>query len=112
MPGDPAAAAFVYDDIRNFLSAFDRIQAGANPREALELEYFARATPGLKALSARKGVSAATMAKSVRRQASDYRWLSNLAAQLIRHEPAMRKAVRIALREGSLTHARAPIRMP
>jgi hypothetical protein len=92
MPRDPAAAAFVYDDIRNFLSAFDRIQAGANAEEALEVEYFGRATPGLKALSARKSVSAATIGKSIRRQSSDYRSLSNLAEQLARHEPAMRKA--------------------
>ena len=92
MPSDPAAARFVYDDVRNFLRAFAAVQAGAAAPEVMERDYFARATPGLRAIAAEKGVSAAALGEAIRRRPSDYRSLSNLVQRLIAHEPAMRKS--------------------
>lgn len=92
MPTDPGAAQFIYDDIRHFLSALERIQAGADGEEILERDYFGRATPGLAALSARRSVSAGAMARSIRQQPADYASLSSLAERLAGHEPAIRKA--------------------
>ena len=44
---DPATAELVWSDVENFVRAQDAIRAGAPPAEALQAEYFERASPGL-----------------------------------------------------------------
>lgn len=44
---DPSDAAFVYDDIENFVSATEAIADGMHPAEAIRALYLDRASPGL-----------------------------------------------------------------
>lgn len=46
--GDPGKVKFYYDDLRNFLKAFEKINAGTDLAETLKTEYLDKASPALK----------------------------------------------------------------
>lgn len=45
---DPGKVKFYYDDLHNFLAAFQKINAGADLAETLKTEYLDKASPALK----------------------------------------------------------------
>jgi Predicted Zn-dependent protease (DUF2268) len=92
VPDDPSAATFVYDDLDRFARAIARIRSGADALATIEAEYFAPATPGLKALIARKGTSAAGLAADIGKQPAAYAEMAQLVERLKRHEPAIRRS--------------------
>lgn len=92
LPGDPSAVAFVYDDLSRFASALEGMRTGADAQTTIQSEYLAAATPGLKALIARKGISAAALAADIVKQRSAYADMAKLADRLKLHEPAMRRS--------------------
>ena len=92
LPSDPSVSQFVYDDLSRFANALDRIRTGSDPRTTIESEYFAPATPGLKALIARKGISAGALAADIVKQTSPYAGMARLVERLKLHEPAIRRS--------------------
>src|SRR5688572_16194395 len=92
VPGDPSAATFVYDDLDRFTRAVGRIRFGADALTTIEAEYFAPATPGLKALIARKGISATALAADIGKQPAAYADMAQLVERLKRHEPAIQRS--------------------
>lgn len=89
---DPARARLVVDDIRRFVEVVDRLAAGGDSLALLQAEYFDSGTPGLRAYSRRKGLTAERMLELLRRHPDDYAQLGELPDRLLSDGPAIREA--------------------
>jgi hypothetical protein len=87
---DPAAARFVYDDVENFIIAIEKIAAGADTSDALQAEYLAEATPGLKMFVAKYDLTVERLTRAMRKHPDKYRSLRGSLKALRAAEPAFR----------------------
>ncbi len=89
---NPTEAAFVYDDVQNFLRAITLVPAGHDPTEILKKEYFGRATPGLKQFVVKYELTAEAVAAAMKKRPEKYSQLGERLGQLKSREAAFRAA--------------------
>jgi len=69
---DPAKAQIVYDDIENFINAFQLLDTEADTIEILQKHYIDKATPGLKIFMEKYELNASSLAKAIGKKPEDY----------------------------------------
>lgn len=69
---DPSLAIFVYDDVNNFIHAFNLLGPGADTLTVLQQEYLDKGTPGLKAFIEKYDLDAVKLADAIDRFPEDY----------------------------------------
>ncbi|MCP4248274.1 MAG: hypothetical protein GY778_14605 [bacterium] len=90
---DPAKAAFVYDDVHNFMHAMALAADAEDPTDILEREYFGKATPGLKQFVRKYGLTAEAAAAAMKKRPEKYGQLGERLAQVKSREAALRDAL-------------------
>jgi hypothetical protein len=89
---DPAEAKMVYDDVRNFVRAMERLAAGGDSMAILQEEYFDRASPGLLHYMDDYDLTSEELLRAVRRWPRQYAKLRNLPERLVVQEDTFREA--------------------
>jgi hypothetical protein len=90
LTSDPREAAFVYDDVRNFVRVFALLATSADTVGLLQSEYIDRATPGLREFIKKYPLTAGQLAEAVRRQPAKYAVLEGTLEWLRRQEGQLR----------------------
>lgn len=91
---DPERAHLGIEDIRRFAQVLRAIDSGAetDPARAIERDYLAQGSPGLRAYAERYEVTGASMAAALRDRLDVYRDLDRLADVILEQEPALQAA--------------------
>jgi len=69
---DPNDAEFVYEDIHNFVRAFEQLASGGDSVAILQAEYFDKGSPGLGAFISRYDLTAERLVRAIREHPDAY----------------------------------------
>jgi hypothetical protein len=69
---DPNKASFVYDDVQNFIRAYNLFTEEADSIAILQKEYFDKGTPGLKIFVEKYELNADKLVKAIRKNPEKY----------------------------------------
>jgi hypothetical protein len=75
---DPNKAPFVYDDVQNFIRAYNLFTEEADSIAILQTEYFDQGSPGLKIFVEKYGLNAENLVKAIRKHPEKYGALHNM----------------------------------
>jgi hypothetical protein len=75
---DHNKALFVYDDVQNFIRAYDLFTDEADSLTILQTEYFDKGTPGLKEFVGKYQLNADKLVKAIRKHPEKYSALHNM----------------------------------
>lgn len=89
---EPAAARFVYEDIEHFILAMKKIVSGADTSAALQSEYLAKATPGLKMFIEKYDLTVERLTRALGSHPEKYQSFAASLDALRESEPAFREA--------------------
>jgi len=89
---DPANAEFVYDDIHNFVRAFNMLKDGGDTLAILQAEYIDKATPGLKEFGNKYGLDLEKLVAAINKNPEKYADLHEIPELLSEREPHFRDA--------------------
>lgn len=89
---DPAGAEFVFADVENFVQAHDAILSGMNPAQALQTQYFDRASPGLRMFIEKYDLTMERMLDAIERHPAAYDRTRELLRALRDREPYFRSS--------------------
>jgi len=87
---DPATAEFSFTDIENFIRAKAAIAAGADSSDALQREYFDRASPGLLMFIEKYDLTLERLLDAMGKRPNEYERIPELLEALKDREPSFR----------------------
>ncbi|MDX1430644.1 MAG: DUF2268 domain-containing putative Zn-dependent protease, partial [Rhodothermales bacterium] len=87
---DPLKARFVVDDVRNFITAFEMLTAGADTLAILNAEYFEKGTPGLDIFVEKYDLTPERLRNAIRKHPEEYEALRVMPKFLAESEPHFR----------------------
>lgn len=93
-PTDTNKAEFVYDDIQNFIRAYQMLDEKSDTANILQSEYIDNGSPGLKAFIDKYGLSSKTLAKKIQKYPKDYEALGKKLDWLISQEDSIKMSFR------------------
>jgi hypothetical protein len=91
---DPDSVRLVVDDIRRLAGALRSLERGGDTIAVLERDYFAHASPGLRAYAERYAVTPATLARALAREPKVYADLNGLADAILAQAGTFRSGFR------------------
>jgi hypothetical protein len=89
---DPSKAAFVYDDVRNFVRAYDLLVEEADRVAILQAEYLDKGTPGLRMFIEKYELTAERLVDAIRKHPEEYAALHHMPELLSAHSSVYREA--------------------
>ena len=89
-PTDPAEARIVYDDVVNFIDAFNMLSYSADTIDILQKYYIDKGTPGLKIFIEKYDLTAPKLAAKIRQYPDDYAAVGAKLEWLRSIEPTIR----------------------
>jgi hypothetical protein len=89
---DPNKVLFVYDDVQNFLRAYDMLLAETDTVAILQAEYLDKGTPGLKMFIEKYGLTAEMLIKAIRKHPEKYATLHDMPDLLSDNSSVYREA--------------------
>lgn len=90
---NPATAEFSFIDIENFIRAHSAIAAGADSSDALQREYFDRASPGLLMFIEKYDLTLERLMDAMAKRPKEYERIPDLLAALRDREPSFRRTL-------------------
>lgn len=87
---DPGEAGIIYDDIINFMNAFNMLETSQDTVDILQEHYIDKGTPGLKIFIEKYGLTATELAKAIGKNPEDYNALENKLSWLRSQEDSIR----------------------
>lgn len=90
---DPGEAVFVLSDIENFIRAHEAIEAGADPAEVLQAEYFDRASPGLLLFIEKYDLTLDRLMEAMAKRPAEYGRIGDLLEALESQTPSFRRTL-------------------
>jgi hypothetical protein len=72
LTNNPDEARFVYDDVRNFVNAFDQLTVGVDSLSILQTEYLDKGTPGLEMFIEKYNLTADMLVKAIQKHPKKY----------------------------------------
>ena len=72
MTKDPGSALFIYDDIHNFIIAYNSLAEEADSISVLQKQYLEKGTPGLKMFIKKYGLTAEMLLESIKQHPEKY----------------------------------------
>jgi hypothetical protein len=92
LTNNPDEARFVYDDIRNFINAFDQLTEGVDSLLILQTEYLDKGTPGLEMFIEKYGLTARMLVDAIQKRPQKYSDLHMMPELLDSYSDESRKA--------------------
>lgn len=92
--GNPDSARLAVEDVRRLASVLRSLERGGDTVALLERDYFAHATPGLRAYAERYAVTPATLSEAIARDPASYADLDRLADAIVARTDTFRAAFR------------------
>jgi hypothetical protein len=86
-------ATFVYDDVRHFAEALERLAGGGDTVAIVQTEYLDRASSGLRFYMEDNGLTAPSLASAIARRPQEYAALIDLPERLVAEEGTFRQAL-------------------
>jgi len=94
LTSDPDKAPFVYDDVQNFVSAFNQLDEGVDSLSILQSEYLDKATPGLEMFIQKYGLTAEMLLVAIQKHPDKYGELHRMPDLLHSYSDEGRKVYR------------------
>lgn len=92
LTGNPDKAPFVYDDIHNFVTAFDQLTEGVDSLSILQTQYLDKGTPGLDVYVEKYSLTAQMLVKAIQKRPKAYSELHKIPEILNAYSVEGRKA--------------------
>jgi len=89
---DPGKAPFVYDDVQNFIRAYDLLTEEADSVAILQAEYLDKGTPGLRMFVEKYDLTAERLVDAIRKHPEKYAALHDMPELLSAHSSVYREA--------------------
>jgi len=90
-PTNPADAKIVYDDVLNFIQAFEMLEAKSDTVEILQKEYIDKGTPGLIIFIEKYRLTAEKLSKAIQKHPDDYKAVYDKLKWLKTQEDSIRQ---------------------
>jgi hypothetical protein len=89
-PTDPQEARIVYDDIENFIRAFEMLESNSDTIQVMQKHYIDKGTSGLKIFIEKYGLTASKLKTKISQYPEDYAAVEEKMKWLKSREPTIR----------------------